>query len=327
MSFRREKFVRQGGPDGGDGGKGGSGFLVADARVLSLGAVRRRCEAEAGKAGGGRLKHGGKGRDLEVKVPVGTVVRRDNGEEVGDLTSDGQRLLVARGGRGGWGNAHFATTIERSPRRASPGESGEEVWLALELRLLVDVGILGYANAGKSTLLQAVSKARPKVAEYPFTTTEPVVGSVEVGYDSFLLADMPPLLPRSHKGLGQRALRDIRRAKVLLFLLDGTSADPVADLRSLEEEIGQVEAAFGHKARVVAVNKVDLPEVRGRIGALGQQLHSEASLHFISGLTGEGLGDVMEKLASLLETMRETEVQEEMLPVLRPQPRRRPWRR
>ena len=330
VSFRREKYVPRGGPDGGDGGRGGSVVLVANTALTTLAGFRRhrRYLAERGRRGEGGKRHGRSGEDLVVLVPVGTIVRRagpdGSGEVVADLTVAGQRVVVVRGGRGGRGNARFATSTRQAPRIAEHGQRGEQAHLMLDLKLLSDVGIVGLPNAGKSTLLRAVSAARPKVADYPFTTLEPVLGVVEVSYESFVLADLPGIIEGAHEGagLGHQFLRHVERTRVLVHLLDGSRPDPVADLETLNRELAWYSEALEHRHQQVVVNKLDLPEVRARLAELDASLRTlgHDSL-FISAATGEGVPDLLRRLLELLSAMEVPELLEAEVPVLRPRGR------
>ena len=310
VSFRREKFVPRGGPDGGDGGDGGSVFLEADGRKSTLSDLRFRRHYRAGRGGHGRGKnqHGRKGEDLVIKVPRGTVVRsRDTGEVLADLVEDGMRVLVAQGGRGGWGNAHFATSTNRTPRIAQKGEPGESRWLILDLKLIADAGLVGKPNVGKSTLLSRVSAARPKIADYPFTTTEPVLGVVELGYHSFVLADIPGLIEGAHagRGLGHEFLRHIERTRVLIHLLDGNAADPLSDQEEIAKELQLFNPELLSKPQVLVVNKIDLPQVRERLPWLRESLaQGDRPLFFISALTGEGVPELLARVSNLLTQAR-----------------------
>lgn len=309
IGFRREKYVPRGGPDGGDGGRGGHVFLVADPGMNTLLAFRYRKALEAGGAGYGRGKnmHGKNGRDLEVRVPVGTVVwRKGNGdkrEPVADLVQPGQVVLLARGGDGGRGNARFATSTNQAPRLAEKGEKGEGGAFVLELKLLADVGIIGYPNVGKSSLLAAASAARPKIADYPFTTLEPNLGVVALGWRTMVLADIPGLIEGAHrgKGLGHDFLRHVERTRLLVHLVDGTSPHPARDVRQVNRELALFNDELGRKPQMVAVNKIDLPEVRTRIPRLRAWLVRRQPLLFISAATGEGVGDLMKAAAQYLE--------------------------
>jgi len=330
VSFRREKYVPRGGPDGGDGGRGGSVVLVANPALTTLAGFRRRrrYQAECGRHGEGGKRHGRSGEDLLIAVPAGTIVRRaasdGSGEVVADLTVAGQRVVVVKGGRGGRGNARFATSTRQAPRIAEHGQRGEQAHLMLDLKLLSDVGIVGLPNAGKSTLLRAVSAARPKVADYPFTTLEPVLGVVEVGYESFVLADLPGIIEGAHEGagLGHQFLRHVERTRVLVHLLDGSRPDPVADLETLNRELAWYSEELQHKRQQVAVNKLDMPEVRARLAELDAGLRTlgHDSL-FISAATGEGVPDLLRRLLEFLSVMEVPEPLSAEVPVLRPRGR------
>jgi GTP-binding protein len=330
VSFRREKYVPRGGPDGGDGGNGGSVVLVAEPGLTTLAAFRRRrrYRAERGRHGEGAKRHGRSGQDLVIGVPVGTIVARLGGDQprevVADLTVAGQRVVVARGGKGGRGNARFATSTHQAPRIAERGQRGEQAGLVLDLKLLSDVGIIGLPNAGKSTLLRAVSAARPKVADYPFTTLEPVLGVVEVGYESFVLADLPGIIEGAHEGagLGHQFLRHVERTRVLVHLLDGSRADAVGDLDTLNRELGWYSEELAHKGQQVVVNKLDLPEVRARRGGLDARLRSLGhDPLFISAATGEGVADLLRRLLALLSAIEVRAPLVGGVPVLRPRGR------
>jgi GTP-binding protein len=329
MSFRREKFVPFGGPDGGDGGDGGSVFLLANRELSTLSHLgqRRHYRAGRGAHGKGKNQHGKRGEDLILAVPLGTMVQRkeDNKNVVlADLTVAGQRVLVAKGGHGGWGNAHFATPTNQAPRIAEKGKPGEEWQLMLDLKLLADAGIIGCPNVGKSTLLGSVSKASPKVADYPFTTTEPVLGVVELGYRSFVLAEIPGLIEGAHqgRGLGHDFLRHIERTRVLIHLLDGSAEHPLSDLNKTNEELRLFNPALGEKPQLVAVNKIDLPSVRARLPELRRMLREvESPVYFISAATGEGIAELMNKTAELLQQgLPPTEAEAAEFKVFRPKP-------
>jgi GTP-binding protein len=330
VSFRREKYVPRGGPDGGDGGHGGSVVLVGDPAVTTLAGFRRRrrYRAERGHHGEGAKRHGRSGENLVIRVPLGTIVRRVAGDGLGevvtDLTVAGQRVAIAKGGKGGRGNARFATSTRQAPRIAERGQKGEQARLVLDLKLLSDVGIVGLPNAGKSTLLRGVSSARPKVADYPFTTLEPVLGVVEVGYESFVLADLPGIIEGAHEGagLGHQFLRHVERTRILVHLLDGSRADPVADLQTLNRELTSYSEDLERKRQQVVVNKIDLPEVRARVADLDARLRSlgHNSL-FISAATREGVPELLRRLLELLSTIEVPYVAEAELPVLRPRGR------
>jgi len=307
VSFRREKYVPYGGPNGGNGGAGGDVYLVATAHLTTLIDFKKRSHfrAERGAHGGGKDKQGARGANLEIPVPVGTVVRDADGNVLADLVEVGQRVLVARGGRGGRGNAAFATPTNQAPRIAENGEPGEERWITLELRLLADVGIVGMPNAGKSTLLAAVSAARPKIADYPFTTLAPNLGVAEVDRRAMVLADIPGLIEGAHAGagLGTSFLRHIQRTRVLIHLLNGLSEDPIADWRQINQELELYDPILAAKPQVVALNKMDVPEVRERWPQIRLELEAAgAEAMAISAATGEGTRDLLRRVAVLLET-------------------------
>ena len=331
VSFRREKFVPFGGPDGGDGGNGGSVFLVADASMSTLRwfSTRRHFRAQRGENGAGKRMHGRSGDDLLITVPTGTVVSvlDSAGEKVlaADLADEGQRVMVAKGGRGGLGNAHFATSTYQAPRIAQRGENGEEATLILDLKLIADVGIIGYPNVGKSTLLASASAARPKIADYPFTTKEPILGVVDVGDRSFVLAEIPGVIDGAHRGLGlgHEFLRHAERTRVLIHLLDGTSQSPVSDMAKVNQELSLYNPVLGAKPQLVAVNKIDLPQVKARIPDLERELSSrDVSLFFISAATTQGVSQLMAKVAQMLDSIAaESRAEEAPVAVFRPQPR------
>jgi GTP-binding protein len=264
VAFRRAKYEPRGGPNGGDGGAGGSVVLEADSQLYTLLDLRynRHHFAQNGQPGSGANKKGKDGEDIVLRVPVGTVAREaETGEVVGEVVAAGDRLVLAQGGRGGKGNAFFKSSTQRTPRFAQPGEPGEEKEVALELKLLADVGLVGFPNAGKSTLISALSAARPKVADYPFTTLEPALGVVYVGaYESFVMADVPGIIEGAHegRGLGLRFLKHIERNAVLLFVLPITSEDPGAEYQTLLEELRAFNPELLAKPRLVALSKVDL---------------------------------------------------------------------
>ncbi len=329
-SFRREKFVPLGGPDGGDGGRGGSVYLVADPSLNTLLSFRhrRRFKAESGGPGRGRQQHGAAGAALEVKVPVGTIVFSPDGAAIADLAAAADRLMIARGGKGGLGNLHFTTSTNQAPRIAQKGELGEEREVKLELRLIADVGLLGYPNVGKSTFLAAVTRARPKIADYPFTTLQPNLGVASVGDDqSMVIADIPGLIEGAHAGagLGHEFLRHVLRTLVLIHLVDGTSADPIADFHAVNDELRQFDPGLLEKPQVVAVNKMDLPDARERWPEASRRFEELGHpVYAISAATGEGVTAVLQKAAELLARAREEEAArpraEVATPVLRPRP-------
>lgn len=313
VSFRREKYVPKGGPDGGHGGNGGNVWLLVDRSLNTLSEFRRRrvYRADKGGNGEGAKRHGARGGELVIPVPAGTIIRRlrEDGdpEIIGDLMEDGQRLLVARGGRGGKGNVHFATSTNRAPRIAERGGKGEEADLLLDLKLISDVGITGLPNAGKSTLLRAVSAARPKVADYPFTTLEPALGVVEVGYGTMVLADIPGLIEGAHEGagLGEDFLRHVERTRVLIHIVDGSRPHPEEDIATINAELHAYSEALAQKRQVVAVNKLDLPEVRERAESTAETLRGLGlEPLFISAATGEGVPALLDRVMAALAEER-----------------------
>lgn len=266
VAFRREKYVPKGGPSGGNGGDGGSVYLVADKNVSTLLDFRynKFFKAENGEKGGSSLKDGKSGKDIYIKVPIGTIVKSAETEEIlFDLTEDGQVVLLAKGGRGGKGNSNFATPTRQTPRFAEPGKPAEEKNLILELKLIADVGLVGFPNAGKSTLISRISAARPKIADYPFTTLEPVLGIVNFkDFQSFTVADIPGIIEGAHqgKGLGIQFLRHIERTRILLFLIDITSEDYKKDFKILYNELKQFSPKLVQKRILVSLSKADLIE-------------------------------------------------------------------
>jgi GTP-binding protein len=308
LSFRREKFVPRGGPDGGDGGSGGSVSIVATATKNTLVDFRFHPEFKArrGQHGQGSNRTGQTAHDLEIAVPVGTLVYdkdADSGELtlLSDLAEEGQRVLVARGGRGGRGNARFVSSTNRAPRRTEPGEDGEERLLRLQLKLIADVGLVGFPNAGKSTLISRISAARPKIAAYPFTTLIPNLGVVTLSDDrSFVVADVPGLIKGAHEGhgLGHQFLRHIERTKVLVHLVDVSGAsgrDPVDDFNTIVDELQQFSPAVAAKPQIVAANKIDAVDDRDRVKALERHVKKcKLPFHKISGATGEGVPALLE---------------------------------
>ena len=325
MSFRREKYIPFGGPDGGHGGDGGDVCLRVNSQLNTLVAFsrRRHFTAEDGGHGAGSRQHGASAPTHYVDVPAGTVVReRETGQVLGDLTSAGQTLLVARGGRGGRGNEAFKSSIRQAPRFAEKGAPGEERDLTLELKLIADVGLLGKPNAGKSTLLASVSAARPKIAAYPFTTLEPNLGVVWIESRDFVMADIPGLLEGAADGvgLGLQFLRHVERTRLLVHLLDGSSPDPVADYHGINTELARYSARLAAKPQIVVINKIDLPEARDRVDEIRAALGLE-EVHAISGATQENITALLWAIVHRLDELpREEEPLE--LPVLHPLDRR-----
>ena len=320
LSFRREKYVERGGPDGGDGGRGGSVYLVADAAMNTLADFRvaRKFRAESGQGGAGRNKTGRSGEDLDVHVPCGTVVHDiDTGELICDLTEDGQRQMVAAGGRGGLGNTRFKSSTNRAPRKTTNGTPGEGRHLKLELKVLADVGLLGMPNAGTSTLISAMSEARPRIADYPFTTLHPNLGVVRVGMlQSFVMADVPGLIEGAAEGagLGIRFLKHLQRTGLLLHVVDiapvDVKEDPVHAVQALEQELLKFSAELAGKPRWLVINKIDLLDA-GTLALMKQDLLEKIDwkgpVFEISAATGEGTQELAQAIMRELELRREAE--------------------
>jgi GTPase len=306
--FRRERYIPRGGPDGGDGGRGGSVWARADRNVNTLIDYRfaRIHRAENGTRGLGKDRYGAAGRDIELRMPVGTLIRdEETGDLVADLAKDGERALLARGGAGGRGNIHFKSSINRAPRQFTRGEPGEVRKLALELRVLADVGLAGLPNAGKSTLVRAVSSARPKVADYPFTTLNPSLGVVRVGAASFVIADIPGLIEGASEGagLGHQFLRHLARTRLLLHLVDLTRDDPAGDARVIAAELKKYEDTLYRKPRWLVFNKADAVEdAEARIRKIVGQLRWKRPWFKVSAISGEGTSAVMKAIARELAT-------------------------
>lgn len=313
ISFRREKFVPHGGPDGGDGGRGGHVYLEADPRLYTLLDFRyhRHFRAGRGGHGSGARKKGADGEDVVVRVPVGTVVYdADTGELLADLASPGARVRVARGGRGGRGNARFASPTRQAPRIAEAGDPGERRRLRLELRLLADVGLVGPPNAGKSSLLAISTNARPKIAPYPFTTLAPNLGLVRLGPEaSFVMADIPGLIEGAHRGvgLGHAFLRHVQRTRLLIIVVDASAQDGLDPLEAVEmtrRELALYDPGLAGRPAVVAANKMDLPEARARWEALRAALAERGlEAHPVSAATGEGVRELLARAFALLQAL------------------------
>jgi GTP-binding protein len=320
VSFRREKFIPFGGPDGGDGGKGADVYVVGKEGINTLADFRfhRTFRAPNGQPGSGNDCTGASGEDLEIFVPIGTViVDEETQEQLGDITEAGQRILVAKGGKGGWGNTRFKSSTNRAPRKAMPGLPGEKRDLRLEMKVMADVGLLGLPNAGKSTLIRAVSAAKPKVADYPFTTLHPNLGVVSVGYGrSFVMADIPGLIEGAAEGagLGIRFLKHLQRTRVLLHLVDiappDPEADPVADAKAIVKELKAFSADLAAKERWLVLNKVDLmppDEADKRCKDIVKRLRWKGPVYRISGLAHQGTDKLVQDLMNRLEEIaRET---------------------
>jgi GTP-binding protein len=315
-SFRREKYVPHGGPDGGDGGNGGHVILAASRQLTTLLDLRyqQQYQAKAGGPGEGSNRHGKTAEDVIITVPLGTVVYDDGtGEPIGDLVDDGQRLIVAHGGRGGRGNARFATSTNRVPTRCDPGSSGEERWLRLELKLLADVGLVGFPNAGKSTLIAALSACRPKIADYPFTTLTPNLGVVSWTDDrSFVVADIPGLIEGAHegKGLGFQFLRHVERTSFLLHLVDISewiSDDPVATLETTRRELTAYDEALAAKPFAIVATKLDVAGDGRHLRRLEEYCRSRHLAFFaVSAATREGLEALVSYVGRTITALRES---------------------
>ncbi|HEU5462616.1 MAG TPA: GTPase ObgE [Candidatus Binatia bacterium] len=316
VSFRREKFVPRGGPNGGNGGNGGDVRAVADPQLTTLLDLRYQKQYKAGRGqhGMGSDCHGRRGEDREIKVPVGTVIRDAfTGELIGDLGQPGETVVLAAGGRGGKGNAHFASSTYQGPRFAQPGERGEERELDIELRLLADVGIIGLPNAGKSTLIAAISSVRPKIADYPFTTLVPNLGVV--GYaenKSFVVADIPGLIEGAHQGhgLGDKFLRHVLRTQLLIHVLDAGKIEldnPLADWQTVNRELELFDPALAEKPQIVVANKIDLPDARQNATLLTSKLPVRYQpLRLISAATTEGIHELVQSIGARLEELQRT---------------------
>lgn len=309
VSFRREKYVPAGGPSGGDGGRGGDVVFVADEGLRTLVDFRFRkyLQAAAGEPGKSKNMHGAAAGDLSVKVPVGTIVKKDDGSMAGDLVFHRQRLVVAKGGRGGKGNARFVSSVNRAPRVADNGEPGEESWLVLELKLLADVGLIGFPNVGKSTIISVVSAARPKIADYPFTTIDPNLGVVRLDEEeSFVLADIPGLIEGAGEGagLGHRFLRHVERTKVLIHVLDISGfegRDPLEDFSLIQKELEIYSPGLSGKPQIIAANKMDLPQAEDNLARLRGKLGRHVPVIPLSAATGEGCLQLMRAAWELLK--------------------------
>jgi GTP-binding protein len=314
-AFRREKFVPRGGPSGGNGGRGGSVWLVADESLNTLLHLRYNPEhkAERGRHGEGSNRFGRDGGDWEVRVPVGTqVYDAVTAELLYDFTADGERWLAAKGGRGGFGNSHFATSTNRAPRYHQEGSPGEERELQLELKLLADVGLVGFPNAGKSTLISVISAAKPKIADYPFTTLEPHLGVVDLGeFRTFVVADIPGLIAGAHQGagLGDRFLRHVERTKLLLHLVDVSSIsgrDAVSDYETINRELAAYDENLASRPQLVVATKIDALDEPARLATLRARAEHDGRAFFaISSATREGISELVNAVARALDEIRE----------------------
>ena len=337
VAFIREALMPRGGPGGGDGGRGGDVTLIADSSLNTLTKFHWQPHfiANNGTRGDGHNRNGANGDSVEVTVPVGTEVWiwEDGTDKqlIGDLNSQGQRMIVAEGGRGGWGNAHFVSATHQEPLLAEAGEFGEIRKVRLNLKLLADIGLVGMPNAGKSSILTAISAARPKIADYPFTTLEPVLGVVEHGPQAFVVVDIPGLIAGAHKGvgLGDEFLKHVQRTRVLVHVVDGSEDDVPGRIKTINDEIRQFDPELARRPQILAVNKLDLDEVSVLLDEIKEGLEGVDGLHsqtfFVSAATYDGLDDlkqamfhVLEAANTELETTAGTEISEEEIPVIRP---------
>ena len=324
VSFRREKYVPRGGPDGGRGGRGGDVLVAADAQINTLRRYRRQRQyrAAAGNAGGTSNRRGRAGAPLVLDLPVGTVVlHADRGEPLVDLREHGQQMVVAWGGAGGHGNAYFKSAVNRAPRVAQQGERGDRVRLRLELQVVADIGLVGLPNAGKSSLLRRLTAARPRVADYPFTTLEPHLGVVEAGWGEFVMADLPGLVEGASEGvgLGHEFLRHASRTRALVHVIDGSLDDPSAARRTVERELEAWDPEIAARPRIIAVNKLDLPEVRARRAEL-EGIFGDSAILFCSAETGEGADAVVASCLRIIEAAAPPPSALPAAPVVQPKP-------
>jgi len=309
VAFRREKYVPAGGPSGGDGGRGGNVVFVADEGLNTLVDFRykKHYYATPGQPGRNKNMHGADGDDIHVKVPVGTILKKEDGSVVGDLIAHRQRLVVAKGGRGGKGNARYVSSVNRAPQIADNGALGEEGWLILELKLLADVGLIGFPNVGKSTIIAAVSAARPKIADYHFTTIDPNLGVVRIGEEeSFVLADIPGLIEGAGEGagLGHRFLRHIERTKVLIHVLDISGyegRDPLVDFDLIQNELESYSPGLSARPQIIAANKMDIPGAEENLARIQEKLGQQYAIIELSAATGQGCQRLMQEAWRLLK--------------------------
>jgi GTP-binding protein len=322
VSFRREKYIPAGGPDGGDGGRGGDIVFQADPGMKTLMDFRykKRYRAGSGQNGAGSNKTGKNGEDLVLKVPVGTMIKDSERDIIiADLTEAGQRVVVAKGGKGGKGNSRFTSSVRQAPTFAERGYEGEERWLVLELKLLADVGLIGFPNVGKSTILSVVTGAKPKIANYPFTTLTPNLGVVELeGRKSFVLADIPGLIEGAHQGvgLGHDFLRHIERTRLLIHVLDVSGSegrDPLEDFRQVNHELAKYSSSLAERPQLIAVNKTDLPDAREILAGVREALEKEGFEVFeVSAATNTGLDRLMDRAFELLRDLGDQPMQEDI---------------
>ncbi len=320
VAFRREKYVPEGGPWGGDGGRGGDVIFRGDEglRTLVDFRYRRHYKADRGQHGRGKNMHGRSADDLVIRVPPGTIIRdEETGQLLGDITTDGQDVIVAGGGRGGRGNSRFASAHNKAPTMAEKGEPGQERWVLLELKLLADVGLVGFPNAGKSTLIARVSAAKPKIADYPFTTLVPNLGVVSMGEgQSFVMADIPGLIEGAHTGagLGHEFLRHVERTRVLIHVLDtaGTEGrDPVEDFRVINRELKLYNEVLAGRPQVIAANKIDLPDSNEHLDRLRDEFSAEYEIFPISAVAGTGVKELINRVHQLFQELPEIIATEE----------------
>lgn len=332
VSFRREKRAPFGGPDGGDGGGGGNVVIKADSNLVDLKLLGRKKEfaAEDGHRGESSRKRGKRGEDLVMSVPVGTTVfsGAKSGQEtlLADLTASGQELVAARGGRGGLGNARFATSVNQAPETAGKGQPGEKRYIVLEVKLVTDICIMGAPSSGKSTLLSAISRARPEIADYPFTTREPILGVMLGDKRDFIVGEIPSLVAGAHlgKGLGNEFLRHTERTRLLIYLLDGSSPTVIDDLGTLDKEIASYKD-LAHKSKMVAVNKMDLPAVQARLPQIKEHFAKRGvPVFYISARSGEGVLELTRKAMEMVEEAGRDEetISQSQIAIFRPKPRK-----
>ena len=335
ISGRHEKFVPRGGPDGGDGGRGGNVIIVGDHNENTLINFRyeKNFSASNGENGSKAKKHGKDGDDVVIRVPVGTQIINETGSVVADILTSGEEYLAAPGGRGGYGNVKYSSSTSQYPVIAQAGEEGLKTSLRLELKLIADVGIIGVPNAGKSSLITFLTAARPKIANYPFTTIDPVLGIVEHRDKDFVMVDIPGLIEGAHEGigLGHEFLRHIERTRVLIHLVDGTSENPSEDFHKINKELALFNEALIGKPQILAINKVDLYEVSVLAEDIRDSMGEDAwKFHIISAVSGEGVGSMMDEVVQVLSDQPSVippslsvDLQETDIPVIRPEPRRR----
>ena len=335
VSFRREKFVEHGGPDGGDGGKGGDVIAIASNNQNTLANFRykKKLAADPGKSGDKRKKHGKNGKDLIINLPVGTVIASSTGKNLADLTSDGQKVIVAKGGQGGFGNAHFVSSRRQAPRVAEIGEPGEEIEATLELKMIADVGLVGLPNAGKSTLLSRVSNARPEIASYPFTTLRPNLGVVDIDAStSVLFADIPGLIKGASKGkgLGDEFLRHVERTKLLVHIIDCYEEDITSSYKTIQEELASYNLDLSKRPQIIALNKIDGLDreiVDDQLGKLKKSVGRRTKIFAISAQSGQGTKELLFGIKSAVKKSK-TKISDKLkpsIPIIRLTPRGDKW--